>query len=82
MTTTYDVAGEKISIFGLQSERDDWLASQLLPMVQASPRTVDGLSVEPKGVNEKCQLVVEIHGNLTTVQLRLLADAIDNVPSS
>lgn len=82
MATTYDVAGKKISIFGLQRQRDDWLENQLLPLIEASPKSVDGLFIEPKGVNENCELVVEIHGNLTSVQLRALADAIDNIPSS
>lgn len=82
MSRRYKVGNTIKMIFGLDGNDCDWLASQLQPLVESSPRTVDGLSVEPRGVNEKMELVVELHGSLTPAQLRILADAIENVPAN
>lgn len=82
MMATYKSGNKTVNIYGLETPRDEWLTSQLQSLVDISPNTVDGLSIQPKGVNGSCELVVEIHGNLTASQLRCLADAIDNVPTS
>jgi hypothetical protein len=67
-------------IYGLDSPKNSWLASQLHDFVEAGKRHIDGISIEPKGVDENLELVVEIHGNMNPTQLRLLADAIENTP--
>jgi hypothetical protein len=69
-------------IYGLQKGRDNWIAEQM-PLIEAkSPKVIDGFSIEPKGVDDKLKLVVEVHGTITAEQLRLLADALEKTPNS
>ena len=68
-------------IYGLQKGRDDWIAEQMPTIKAKSPKVIDGLSIEPKGVDDNCKLVVEVHGCMTTEQLRMLADALENTPN-
>lgn len=65
-------------IYGLVKGRDDWILDQLPAIKEKSPKVIDGLSIEPKGVDDKFKLVVEVHGSMTTEQLRMLADALEN----
>ena len=69
-------------IYGLQKGRDDWFIEQLPEIEKLSPEVIDGLSISFKGVDRKLKPVVELHGNVTSEQLRKLADAIENVPKS
>ena len=69
-------------IYGLDSPENSWLANQLHDFVEAGKRHIDGISIEPKVVDENLALVVEVHGCMNPKQLRLLADAIENVPKA
>jgi len=72
------VDGKKVMVYGLDPDRDARIISQLQPMLEISPKSVDGISISPRGISlSAMELVVEIHGCLTASQLRLLADAID-----
>jgi hypothetical protein len=68
-------------IYGLKKGRDDWIAEQMPAIEALSPKAIDGFSIEPKGVDDKLKLVVEIHGTITAEQLRLVADALENTPN-
>lgn len=68
------------AIYGLHHPRDSWLIDQLDGFVNAGAQLVEGISIELLGVGEGFQPIIEIHGKLNPRQLRLLADAIENVP--
>lgn len=65
-------------IYGLKSPRDDWFSKNLDKVVDAGDMHIDGLSIEFKGVGQNAELIAEIHGQLNSAQLRLLADAMEN----
>lgn len=81
MSRSYISKGHSINIYGLEGNKNDWLASQLQTLIDESPETVDGLSIEPKGVSKEMRIVVELHGCMTPSQLRELADALENTPN-
>ena len=74
--------GVNAMIYGLDPNKDQWLLKQMTPLVEISPQSIDGLSIELKGVNsESFKPLVELHGILTSDQLRMLADALENTPN-
>jgi len=78
MSIPFEVDGNQVMVFGLQAGRDDYVISRLRPMLEASPRSIDGISLELKGYEStSMEMIVEVHGRLTPTQLRLLAEATD-----
>ena len=74
--------GVNTMIYGLDPNKDQWLLKQIPAIVEISPQSIDGLSIELKGANsESFKPLVELHGLLTSDQLRMLADALENTPN-
>lgn len=75
------VNNRRLMVYGLDDEKSAWLNAQLAPILATGINHSDALFLQPKGVGENFELVMEIHGHLNPTQLRMLADAIENTPS-